>query len=574
MNKFNVKLGSIFLTEGLITQEQLDRAMEFQKQNAGQLLGEILVKLGGVSEKDLAIVLGKQFNIPYVPTKELILRPSDSETLLKLIPEEIARKYAVLPLSLSLNYLTVALSAPGDLILLDNLRKITDLYIHPMIATKSDILAAIEKFYGEGGMLKSAMAASYKTDDRGVMIKEEAAEESLGLDNIVASAEKAPVIRMTDLLIRQAIKERASDIHIEPLHDRVKIRFRIDGVLHAVPSPAKSMALPLISRLKIISKLDISEKRLPQDGHFRAAIDKRDIDFRVSTIPTITGEKMVMRILDRSTLELDLSKFGFEDQELALIRKAIHKPYGLILVTGPTGSGKTTTLYGALSELNDIEKNIITIEDPIEYQIVGINQVQVKPTIGLTFAAGLRAFLRQDPDIMLVGEIRDLETAQICVKAAMTGHLVFSTLHTNDAPSAINRLIDIGMDPFLVISSLIMVAAQRLVRKLCPKCKEAYKPNPALLPETFKPESRVLYKARGCPECSMTGYRGRAAIFELMLLNDRIEELVSRKAPLAEIRAEARKAGMRTLEESGYRKVNSGETSMEEIIRVTVTTTS
>lgn len=561
------------MANGDITQDQLDQAIAYQKQNPDQLLGEILVKQGFISEKNLVSALGKQFHIPFTAAEDLVANPADREMLLKLIPEEVARKYQVLPLSLKLNYLTVALSVPGDLILLDNLRKITGFYINPKIAIKSDLLLAIQKFYGEGGLLKSAVDASYKTEDEEVVVQEETAEESLGLDNIIASTEKAPVIRLTDLLIRQAIKERASDIHIEPFHDRIKIRYRIDGVLHDVPSPAKSMALPLISRLKIISKLDISERRLPQDGNFRATIDNRDIDFRVSTIPTIHGEKMVMRILDRSNLSIDLSKFGFDDEELTLYRKAIHKPYGMILITGPTGSGKTTTLYGALNELNDADKNITTVEDPVEYQIAGINQVQVKPSIGLTFAAGLRAFLRQDPDIMLVGEIRDLETAQVCVKAAMTGHLVFSTLHTNDAPSAINRLIDIGVEPFLVISSLIMVAAQRLVRTLCPKCKEAYKPNPTLLPKNFKPASGQLYKAHGCAECAMTGYRGRAAIFELMMMNDRIEQLVARKAPLLEIREEARKTGMRTLEESGYRKVNAGETSLEEIIRITVTTT-
>ena len=565
------RLGEILVKDGLITAEQLTKALEAQKKTPDEPLGSILVKQGALPEKDLAITLSKQLNIPYASRETLLEVGTKNQDVLKLVPEEFARKCNVLPIALRHHYLTVALADPDDLILLDNLRKITGHYIRPVIAAETDFVIAIDKYYGEGGLLKSAIEESYKTKEGGVSIKREASEEHLSLDNIVASAEKAPVIKLTDLLIRQAIKDRASDIHVEPFYDHVSIRFRIDGVLHLIPPPDKAMILPLISRLKIISKMDISEKRLPQDGSFRATIEDRDIDFRVSTIPTIYGEKMVLRILDKSRTTLNLETLGFDKEELALYRKTIYKPYGMVLVTGPTGSGKTTTLYSALNELRGPDKNITTIEDPVEYQMDGINQVQIKSAIGLTFAAGLRAFLRQDPDIMLVGEIRDLETAEICVKAALTGHLVFSTLHTNDAPTAISRLIDIGVEPFFVVSSLLMIVAQRLVRKLCPKCRESYHPPAGHLPAHLEVKSNaVIYRPKGCERCSKTGYLGRMAIFEIMTMSERIEQLVSQKVPLMDIRAEAKRAGMRTLEESGYKKVLTGDTSVEEVVRMTM----
>ena len=569
MQKQYLRLGELLIAEGLLTREQLDRALELQKQSPNEPLGSIFVRLGFVSEKDLTVALSKQLNISYVSREKGLLTPNKEQDLSKMIPEEFARRNAVLPLSLHLNSLTVALADPLDIVLLDNLRQITGYNIHRVIAQRKEIEASINEFYAEGGMLTNVIEETYAAQDIDMMVAE--SREQLSLDDLVASAKKPPVIKLTDLLIRQAIKKRASDIHIEPFYDKISIRLRVDGILQEIPPPEKSMILPLISRIKILSRMDISEKRLPQDGSFRATIENRDIDFRVSTIPTIYGEKMAIRILDRSSAPLDLKTLGFNKEELLLFQKAIHKPYGMIFVTGPTGSGKTTTLYAALNELKGVEKNITTIEDPVEYQIAGINQVQVKPAIGLTFAHGMRAFLRQDPDIMLIGEVRDLETAQICVTAALTGHLVLSTLHTNSAASTITRLINIGVEPFFVASSLALVMAQRLVRKLCPKCKESYKPAPASLPKDMAWESAVIYKPRGCEACGKTGYSGRTAIFEMMNMNQRIERLILQRAPTIDIEAEARKSGMSTLAESGYRKVLSGDTSLEEVLKATLT---
>jgi len=568
MSKQYLRLGELLITEGLLTREQLDRALELQKQSPNELLGTIVVKLGFVSEKDLTVALSKQLNIPYISREKGLLTPNKEQDLSKLIPEEFARRNSVLPLSLHHNSLTVALADPLDIVLLDNLRQITGYKIHRVIAERKDIEASINEFYAEGGMLTNVIEETYAAQAMDMTVVEP--REQLSLDDLVVSAKKPPVIKLTDLLIRQAIKKRASDIHIEPFYDKISIRLRVDGILQEIPPPDKSMLLPLISRIKILSRMDIAEKRLPQDGSFRATIENRSIDFRVSTIPTIYGEKMAIRILDRSSTPLDLKTLGFSKEELLLFQKAIHKPYGMIFVTGPTGSGKTTTLYAALNELKGVERNITTIEDPVEYQIAGINQVQVKPAIGLTFAHGMRAFLRQDPDIMLIGEVRDLETAQICVTAALTGHLILSTLHTNSAASTITRLINIGVEPFFVASSLALVMAQRLVRKLCPKCKESYKPVAASLPKDVAWESAVIYKPRGCEACGKTGYSGRMAIFEMMSMNQRMERLILQKASTIDIEEEARKSGMSTLTESGYKKVLSGETSLEEILRATL----
>ncbi|OGW82484.1 MAG: hypothetical protein A3C47_03885 [Omnitrophica bacterium RIFCSPHIGHO2_02_FULL_51_18] len=567
MRREYLRFGEILLKNGVVTPSQIEKALEAQKESPGQLIGQILMELGAITEKDVAATLGQQMNIPYASLESGLLKPAAEQNLNKLLPEETARKHRVLPLYRHENSLTVAIADPTDIVVLDNLRKITGCHITRIIATPSDIQTGIDGFYGEGGMLQSAVEASY---DAPVAVVEEGADEPLSLDSLVASAGKTPVIKLTDLLIRQAIKERASDIHIEPFPGRLNLRFRIDGVLHEVPAPDKSMQLPLISRLKILSRMDIAEKRLPQDASFRATIENRTVDFRVSTIPTVHGEKMVLRILDREAVSLNLGTLGFEAHELKQFRGVIRKPYGLILITGPTGSGKTTTLYAALNDIKSSGQNILTVEDPVEYQLEGVNQVQVKPQIGLTFASGLRAFLRQDPDIILVGEIRDAETAQVCIRAAMTGHLVFSTLHTNDACSTLNRLIDIGIEPFFVSNSLLMIVAQRLVRRLCQKCKQSYEPSASQLPKLLQVEKKTLYKTKGCDHCSHTGYRGRTAIYEIMVINERIQELVTQRASLVHIRAEARKAGMKTLEESGYQKVIEGETSLEEIFRVTL----
>jgi type IV pilus assembly protein PilB len=567
MTTQRLRLGEILVSEGLITEEKLTQAIEAQKKGGGkESIGAILIRLGFISDKNLALTLSKQLGILYVSKEDELSAPPTDKNLLRLVPEEFARKYCVLPLKQEGDKIMVALADPLDVVVLDNLRKMTGCDVRRVVASRGDVEAGITAFYGEGGMLRTAVEASYAGKETSDVAGE--LEDRLTLDDLVMSAEKAPVVKFTDLLVRQAILQRASDIHLEPFADRICMRFRIDGVLQEIPPPDVSMSRPIISRFKILSKMDIAEKRLPQDGSFSATIENRPIDFRVSTVPTVHGEKMVIRVLDRSSVTLSLDSMSFSPEELKIFRTNIHKPHGLVLLTGPTGSGKTTTLYASLHELKGPDKNIMTVEDPVEYQIPGINQVQVKASIGLTFAAGLRAFLRQDPDVMLVGEIRDLETAQICVRASLTGRLVFSTLHTNDAPSAVTRLVDIGIEPYFVSSSLLMVVGQRLIRKLCPKCKEPYKPQSSQLPKDFKLRPEVLYKPKGCAECSKTGYRGRMAVYEIMTISPEIQDLITRRAPLTDIRTAVLKNGMITLEENGYRKAAAGETSLQEVFRV------
>ncbi|MDD5255178.1 MAG: ATPase, T2SS/T4P/T4SS family [Candidatus Omnitrophica bacterium] len=563
-----LRLGELLIKEGVITQAQLDQAIRVQRQEGGRL-GEILVRLGFLKEDQAVAALGKQLNIPYFSLGS-DLKPAMDQNLSDIIPKEFAIKNTVLPLSHTLGSLTVAMFDPLDLILIDNLRKLTACDINPVIATKSDINKAIEKFYGKSKIFEEAVEASYDiVSDDTIFSGVEVTDEELSLDKLIARAEEAPVVKLVDLIIRQAIDEHASDIHIEPFKDRISLRYRIDGKLYEIPPPAKHLHLPIISRIKILSKLDIAEKRLPQDGAFLVRVEDRPIDLRISTVPTIYGEKVVIRILDRSSVVLDLARLGFDGKQLEQIRKGINAPYGLVLMTGPTGSGKTTTLYAILSEIKGPAKNIITIEDPVEYKLDGVNQVQVKPEIGLTFATALRSFLRQDPDIMLVGEIRDLETSQICIRSALTGHLVLSTLHTNDAPSAITRLMDIGIEPYMVAPSLLLIVAQRLIRKLCPDCKEAYEPTPEQV-GTMKIKSDLIYKPKGCSKCNQIGYRGRMCISEVLVVNEEIRDLISQRASFQKVREVGRSFGMQTLYESSLKKVEEGTTSLEEALSVTV----
>lgn len=563
-----LRLGELLLKEGLINSGQLEKAISAQRQE-GSRLGEILVKLGMVKEEQMVTVLGKQLNIPYFSLGTGMLKPAADQGLEHLIPQDFALKNSILPLSRTLKSLTVAMSDPLDLILIDNLRRLTGCEINPVIATRSDITKAIDGFYGKSAMFRDAVEASYDLSSIEPTGQGEDLGQELSLDKLIASAGEAPVVKLVDLIIRQAIDERASDIHIEPFKDKISLRYRIDGRLFEIPPPAKHLHLPIISRIKILSKLDIAEKRLPQDGAFLVRIEERPIDLRVSSIPTIYGEKIVMRILDRSQVVLDLNQMGFDTKQLEIMRKAIAAPYGLIFLTGPTGSGKTTTLYAMLNEMKSPAKNILTIEDPVEYKLEGVNQVQIKPEIGLTFATALRSFLRQDPDIMLVGEVRDLETAQICIRSALTGHLVLSTLHTNDAPSAVNRLMDIGIEPYMVAPSLLLVAAQRLLRKLCPDCKEAYEPQTEQL-KSIKLKTELIYKAKGCLKCNQLGYKGRACIAEVMVVNDTIRDLVNQRVSFQKIREAARANGMQTLYESAIKKVEDGITSLEEALSVTL----
>ncbi|MBN2096860.1 MAG: Flp pilus assembly complex ATPase component TadA [Candidatus Omnitrophica bacterium] len=568
MRKSRLKLGELLVKEGLITNEQLEKAIAVQKQE-GKRIGEVLVRLGLVTEKDIVVTLGKQLNIPYASLAKGLLEPDPNQDLEKLVPESFARQYCLIPISRNLNSLTVAFSDPLDVLMIDNLKKMTGCDVNPIVASESDIAQAIDKFYGEKNLLKEAISKSYDEEQEVAGITEIVEEESLSLDALIAKAEEAPVVKLVDLILRQAIKDRASDIHIEPFKERISIRCRIDGVLYEIPPPARHLLLAIVSRIKILARLDIAEKRLPQDGAFIVKVENKIIDLRVSTIPTVHGEKVVLRILDKSQVPLDLSQLGFETKDLENYRQAIQSPWGLVFLTGPTGCGKSTTLYASLNEIKSPHKNLLSIEDPVEYRLDGINQVQVKPEIGLSFANGLRAFLRQDPNIIMVGEVRDLETSQICIRAALTGHLVLSTLHTNDAPTAVSRLMDIGVAPYLISPSLILVGAQRLVRKLCPECKEAYEPTQEALGKV-KLNADLIYRPRGCDYCNQTGYRGRSAIFEIMLSNERLKEAISRGANYQQLREIARETGMKTLYENGLKKVEQGITSLEEALSVTL----
>ncbi len=569
-----LKLGEILLQKAMITEEQLIRAIEVQKKEHGRI-GEVLIKLGYIREEDIVQALGEQLSLPYATRGSGLLTPQKDQELEILIPKDFAQKHLVLPLSKNMNSLTCAVFDPLDLLIVDNLRKITSCEINLVIATRTDIMRTIEEFYGNttnsmlGETVQNTYATQAQMEETEPLATSSGEDSELSLDKLIARAGEAPVVKLVDLIIRQAIDQQASDIHIEPYKDKINLRYRVDGALQQIPPPAKHMQLPIVSRIKILAKLDIAEKRLPQDGAIMVKLEDRGVDLRISTIPTIWGEKVVMRILDQSAVPLDLSQLGFESRQLELIRKAIHSPYGLFFVTGPTGSGKSTTLYAGLQELINPKKNILTVEDPVEFRLSGINQVNVKPEIGLTFASSLRAFLRQDPDIMMVGEVRDLETAQICVRAALTGHFVLSTLHTNDAASAVTRLLDIGIESYLLMPSLVMVLAQRLARKLCPKCKEAYEPTRENL-SGVKLKSDLIYRPKGCEECHQTGYKGRVAISEVMYIDDEVRKLISEKASYSLIKEAARKGGMETLFEIGIKKIESGITSLEEILSVTL----
>jgi type IV pilus assembly protein PilB len=562
------RLGDILISEGMITDKQLAGALKEQEENGGKL-GELLVDLGYIEEQQIAIALSKQLGVAYISKKSGKLKPVSDQNLENLIPHSFAMKNIVLPLSRSLNSITVAMTDPLDLITIDNIKRITGCEVNIVVSIKNDILGAIEQFYGKEKMLRSAIEASNDKSKEDIGIKEISSEETdLSLDKMVAKAGEAPVVKLVDLIIRQAIDDDASDIHLEPRYGKLSLRYRIDGMLYDMPSPSQALYLPIASRIKILSKMDIAEKRLPQDGGFMVKMNKRLIDLRVSTLPTIYGEKVVLRILDKSRVPLDLAKLGFLPQELELIRKGVTASYGLILLTGPTGSGKSTTLYAALNEVKSETKNIVTAEDPVEYRMDSINQVQVKPDVGLTFANALRSFLRQDPDIILVGETRDLETAEMTIRAALTGHLVFSTLHTNDAASTITRLIDIGLPSYLVTASLRLIIAQRLVKKLCPDCKEPYEVKEEDIPKGIKLNSSVIYRPKGCDKCNSIGYKGRSVITEIILFDEDLKQAVHKGASSSQIMEIAKKKGTFSLLESGIKRVEEGITSLDEVLSV------
>lgn len=567
----HLKLGEILLQQGLINEDQLRESIQIQKRESGRI-GEILIKQGFLTEEDIVAALGSQLNIPHASSQNNLLKPRVDQNLDKIVPYDFAKANLVLPLSKEGNTLTCAVDDPLDLLMLDNLRMVSGCEISLVLATRSSLVTTIQDFYtlarSSAGM-SSALPSDNVAGEVPVPPEPKVGlKDNNNLDELIEKAEEPPVIKLVDLIIRQAIEQRASDIHIESYKDKINLRYRIDGILYQIPPPAKHLLLPIVSRIKILSKLDIAEKRLPQDGSIGFKMGDRTVDLRISTVPTVWGEKVVMRILDKGAVPLRLENLGFNEVQLEKIRKSLKRPYGLFFVTGPTGSGKSTTLYSALQEVMDPRKNIVTAEDPVEFKIDGINQVAVRPDIGLTFASVLRAFLRQDPDVIMVGEVRDLETAQICVRAALTGHFVLSTLHTNDAAAAITRLMDIGIESYLLTPSLAMVIAQRLARRLCSKCKEPMEPNPDLL-GGLKFNADLIYKAGGCDECNHTGYRGRLVITEAMVIDDTLRELMTKKASYSQILDAARKNGMDTLFEDGIKKVEAGLTSLDEILSVT-----
>ncbi|MEP6568889.1 MAG: type IV-A pilus assembly ATPase PilB [Acidobacteriota bacterium] len=597
----SAKLGEILVRENLISPQHLREALDYQREHGGRL-GFNLVKLGLVSDDMITAVLSRQYGIPSV---NLELFQIDAQVL-HLIPQEVAQKYSVLPLSRVGASLTLAMVDPTNVFAMDDVKFMTGLNVEPVVVAEASIQQAISKYYGiskeielssmgadevvfEGAVGKSANGGITHADlvsldtidfdtDRTEDIEVVEDNEEIDLSTLSRISEDAPVVRLVNVLLVDALRRGASDIHVEPYEKELRIRFRIDGVLYDVMRPPLKMRDALISRVKIMAKLDISEKRLPQDGRIKIKVKvdarSRELDFRVSTLPTLFGEKVVLRLLDKENLMLDMTKLGFEPESLVKFQRNISRPYGMVLVTGPTGSGKTNTLYSALQSLNTVQTNIMTAEDPVEFNLMGINQVQMKEQIGLNFAAALRAFLRQDPNIILVGEIRDFETAEIAIKAALTGHLVLSTLHTNDAPSTISRLMNMGIEPFLVATSVNLIQAQRLIRRICKDCnREAPMPPEALMEVGFSSdEAKALktYKGNGCSTCNNTGYKGRIGLYEVMEVNDDIRELILIGASSLELRKKAIEDGMITLRESGLHKVRAGLTTLEEVVRETV----
>ncbi|MCD6379873.1 type IV-A pilus assembly ATPase PilB [bacterium] len=545
------------LETSLITQDQLALAVKEQSKSGGSI-GYNLVKTGALSENMLSEFLSQVYQVEAIDLENI----EAEEQSVELIPAEVATKFQVVPVKREGRTLTVAMANPDNIFAIDDIKFITGLEVRPVVATESAIKKAIDRFYDSADSLAEVMRDMEEDFE---IVEDE--EEDLGLAE--AQNENAPVVKLVNSLIADAVNKGASDIHIEPFEKTLRVRFRIDGILHEMMSPPYRMKGAITSRLKIMAELDIAEKRIPQDGRIKIRIGSKKIDLRVSTLPTIFGEKVVMRILDKSNLEVDLKKLGFHPESFEKFIKAIKSPYGMVLVTGPTGSGKTTTLYSALSMINEPVHNIMTAEDPVEYNLEGINQVNVHEEIGLTFAAALKAFLRQDPNIVMVGEIRDLETGSIAVKAALTGHLVLSTLHTNDAPSTINRMMDMGIEPFLVASSTNLILAQRLVRRLCNECKQKTEIHPELARELGVQDEAPfeIYQPTGCPKCNGTGYKGRAGIYEVMVVSSKIKEMILDRCSTAEIKQQAIKEGMVTLRGDGIDKVKQGITSVEEVLK-------
>lgn len=591
----NDRLGELLVKKNFITPDQLKKASEEQKLKGGRIESH-LIRLGYIKEDELLSFLSAQYRVPSVKLSKIEVNPN----VIKLIPSSIAKKYFIIPIHRVGPKLTLAMADPSNIIVIDEIKFMTGFNVEPVVASESEIVDAIKKYYGGGGTPSSSTGNDYSdleeelnsSSDFGVVIDDDptitedfdslvhGAIENVEVVDTDAQEEdtgeiEGPIIKIVNGILLKAIKTGASDIHFEPYERTFRVRFRVDGVLRREMNLPIQLKNAIVSRLKIMSKLDIAERRLPQDGRIKLRLAKgREMDFRVSTVPVLFGEKVVLRLLDKSALQLDMTKLGFEESSLEDFKAALKKPVGMILVTGPTGSGKTTTLYSALSELNKETENIMTAEDPVEYNFMGINQVQMHEEIGLTFASALRSFLRQDPDIIMVGEIRDFETAQIAVQAALTGHLVLSTVHTNDAPGTITRLVDMGIEPFLIASAVILILAQRLVRKICTECREPIKVHPQLLIDLGVPPDEVrtfpVYKGKGCSICNYTGYKGRIGLYEVMPMKEEIKELVLARASTSEIKKEAIRLGMKTLRQSGIVKIREGLTTIEEVLRSTM----
>ncbi len=559
------QLISILTENKILTREQLEQALEIQKQKGGRI-SNILISLKLVEEKDLMLALSKSLHIPPINLAKLNIKPE----VINIIPEHVAKHYQLIPISKIGNNLTVAVSDPLNIFALDDIRALTNFKVRSVLSTEEDIKEAIRRYYlkNAGEMIKDVIKHK---EAKVEMVSEDKAE--LDSKTLLEMINEAPIVKITNMLLHEGIKRKASDILVEPLEKSMQIRYRVDGVLEMGEAPPKHMHEAIVTRIKVMSRLDVSEHRLPQDGRFKVKLAAaKEVDFRVSVLPSSFGEKLVLRILDKSSLLLDVEKLGFEQQPLKALTECAAKPHGMLLVCGPTGCGKTTTLYSVLKYIDSIEKNLVTVEDPVEYQLDGINQVTALPEIGLTFAAALRSILRQDPDIIMVGEIRDFDTVDIAIKAALTGHLVLSTLHTTDAPGSLVRLANMGVEPFLITASVLMVGAQRLVRVLCPACKEAYPLTPTLKEKLKLTTNKELnfYRSRGCPKCNNTGYKGRIGIIEALKITANIKDLILQKTPEVKIKSAARREGMRTLRENGLAKVIAGLTSLEEVLRVTV----
>jgi type IV pilus assembly protein PilB len=570
-----LKIGELLIKAKLLNHDQLQRALDEQKQSGGRI-GEHLMRLGYVTEEDILDCLSQQFGVPSINLQHFEI----DESIIRLIPADVARKYQFIPVSKTGATLTVAMSDPTNVFAMDDITFITGYRVEPVVASEEALRGAIDKYYGTTHAieLKKVMDDLSTVEEAALEVLDEEVEEELDISDDEAAADEAPVVRLVNLILTDALKRGASDIHVEPYEKSYRVRFRIDGVLYEIMNPPMKLKDAISSRIKILARLDIAEKRLPQDGRIKIKMKLqgklKELDYRVSTLPTLHGEKIVLRLLDKDNLMLDMTKLGFEKSSLKAFEHSITQPYGMVLVTGPTGSGKTNTLYSALSRINTPEVNIMTAEDPVEFQLPGINQVQMKENIGLNFAAALRSFLRQDPNIVLVGEIRDFETAEIAIKAALTGHLVMSTLHTNDAPSTINRLMNMGIEPFLVATSVNLIVAQRLIRRICNNCKEEEDaPLQALLNVGFSeaeaPEIQ-LYRGRGCDACNQRGYKGRVALFEVMAISDDIRELILSGATAVELRRKALEEGMIGLRQSGLQKIRDGVTTIEEVVRESV----